>query len=494
MSIRMNLTFRLIIIITLSCILLSCSQEPEAMDLGGVWRIETNAVHVVAPFFGVIDDEIQYSDDFNRPYLEVTDGNVYYYMNDRCGTSFEAINYIANIDGTEGQIDNFYFPEDDTLITEATLYTRDSKLLLEYDFSVPWGELSGVIIATYYEGPMPPSVWSTTLEADSFEPDSLYRPGTTLGSPIALWIKNQDWENWKADRMSHEMPHEPVPEVTLPRPGHADLAGVQKFGFKDIRNVLERSSARETAMRVALGAICRAFLRELGIEIASHVIQIGPIKSTFSPEMANPELNAEGDASQVRCLDEATGKKMIDHIDVTRRAGDSIGGVFEVLASGLPAGLGSYTHWDRKLDARLAAAMMSINAMKAVSFGDGLNVADASGSQVHDEIVLEGENIRRATNHAGGIEGGMSNGELIRAQVTMKPIPTLARPLRSVDIKTREPGIAHKERTDACAVPAASVIGEAMMALVLTDAILEKFGGDSLDQVKAHMKATGVTS
>ena len=329
------------------------------------------------------------------------------------------------------------------------------------------------------------------IETDHAEILTGVRHGKSLGSPLALWIQNQDWENWKLDKMSHTEPLEPVPEITLPRPGHADLAGVQKFGFTDIRNVLERSSARETAMRVALGAVCRAFLRELGIEIASHVIQIGPIKAQNTPAGDFSDINANADASEVRCLDDKASDQMIKHIDDTRRKGDSIGGIFEVLASGLPPGLGSYTHWDRKLDARLAAAMMSINAMKSVSIGDGMNVAEASGSQVHDEIILQGNKIRRASNHAGGIEGGMSNGELIQVQVSMKPIPTLARPLRSVDIKTREPGIAHKERTDACAVPAASVIGEAMMALVLTDAILEKFGGDSLGQVKAHIAATG---
>jgi len=331
-----------------------------------------------------------------------------------------------------------------------------------------------------------------TIEKDHAEILTGLRHGCTLGSPIALWIQNRDWENWKQDRMSHEAPVTPVPEVTLPRPGHADLAGTQKFGFTDIRNVLERSSARETAMRVALGAICRSFLKELGIEIFSHVIQIGPIKSGTKLDRLDGEVNAAADASDVRCLDKNAAKAMIKHIDDTRKKGDSIGGVFEVLASGLPPGLGSYTHWDRKLDARLAAAMMSINAMKSISIGDGLDVAEVTGSQVHDEIIKEGDQIRRATNHAGGIEGGMSNGELVQLQVTMKPIPTLAKPLRSVDIKTREPGMAHKERTDACAVPAASVIGEAMMALVLTDAILEKFGGDSLAQVKSHIAASGV--
>jgi len=331
-----------------------------------------------------------------------------------------------------------------------------------------------------------------TIEKDHAEILSGLRHGKTLGSPIALWIENRDWENWKADIMAHAAPGVDIPEVTLPRPGHADLAGIQKFGFTDIRNVLERSSARETAMRVALGAICRTFLRELGIEIASHVIQIGTVKApdTINDDLA--ELNRLADESPVRCLDKPAGQNMISTIDALRKAGDSSGGVFEVLASGLPAGLGSYTHWDRKLDARIAAAMISINAMKVVSIGDGLNVAETPGSLVHDEIIRKGQSIRRATNHAGGIEGGMSNGELIRVQVSMKPIPTLARPLQSVDIKTKAAGVAHKERTDACAVPAASVIGEAMLTLVLADAILEKFGGDSLEQIKAHITATGV--
>lgn len=328
------------------------------------------------------------------------------------------------------------------------------------------------------------------IETDHAEILTGVRHGKTLGSPIALWIQNRDWENWKADRMAHEPIDPPTPEVTLPRPGHADLAGVQKFGFSDIRNVLERSSARETAIRVALGAICKALLRDLGIHIVSHVTQIGPVRSDTALIDTSPTINDRIDASPVRCLDQEAETKMIQHIDKTRKAGDSIGGVFEVVALGVPPGLGSYTHWDRKLDARIAGAMMSINAMKSVSLGDGLDVAEATGSQVHDEIVLKDGKVRRATNHAGGIEGGMSNGEAIQVQVTMKPIPTLARPLRSVDIKSGEPGSAHKERTDACAVPAASVIGESMLALVLADAILEKFGGDSLDQVKRHLEAT----
>jgi len=330
------------------------------------------------------------------------------------------------------------------------------------------------------------------IESDHAEILSGVRHGLTLGSPIALWIQNRDWENWKADRMSITPPEEDVAKVTLPRPGHADLAGVQKFGFDDIRNVLERSSARETAMRVALGAVCKELLKELDISIFSHVTQIGPVKSYLDIHEFQGDVNTAADESVVRCLEHGAEARMIAHIDETRKAGDSVGGVFEVLASGVPAGLGSYTHWDRKLGARLAGAMMSINAMKSVSIGDGLDVATENGSQVHDEIIQRDGKIQRATNHAGGIEGGMSNGEWIRVQVMMKPIPTLAKPLRSVDISTGEEGLAHKERTDACAVPAASVVGEAMMALVLADAVLEKFGGDSLEQIKKHMAATRV--
>jgi chorismate synthase len=330
------------------------------------------------------------------------------------------------------------------------------------------------------------------IERDQAEILSGVRHGLTLGSPIALWIKNRDWPNWSEREMALEAPEKPVPPVTLPRPGHADLAGIQKFGFRDIRNVLERSSARETAMRVALGAVCRIFLRELGIEIASHVTRIGTEAVSLEPENDLPALNARADESAVRCLDADGTARMVAHIDALRREGDSVGGIFEVLASGVPVGLGSHTHWDRKLDARIAAAMMSINAMKAVRIGDQLDVTAARGSRVHDEILKPGQHLQRASNHAGGIEGGMSNGELVRVQVSMKPIPTLIRPLRSVDIESGEPGLAHKERTDACAVPAAAVIGEAMLALVLADALLEKFGGDALNQVQRHLTATGV--
>jgi chorismate synthase len=311
-----------------------------------------------------------------------------------------------------------------------------------------------------------------------------------MGSPIALWLANKDWDNWKDDVMSIEKVDDDLPTVTLPRPGHADLAGVQKFRFKDIRDVIERSSARETAMRVALAAICRKFLREFDIEVASHVIQIGSVSCDPQRSTDLNHLNAAADESPVRCLDPKASQAMVNLIDATRKEGDSLGGIFEVLVSGVPPGLGSHTHWDRKLDGRLAGAMMSINAMKAVAIGDGLNTADRPGSQVHDEIEPAPNGYRRKTNHAGGIEGGMSNGEQLVVQVAMKPIPTLAKALQSVDIHSREIRPAHRERTDSCAVPAAAVIGEAMAALVVADAFLEKFGGDSMSEIKDHIKAS----
>lgn len=327
------------------------------------------------------------------------------------------------------------------------------------------------------------------IEKDQIEIRSGLRQGLTMGSPIALWLANKDWENWRADTMSQEKTDDQGRRVTLPRPGHADLAGVQKFGFSDIRDVIERSSARETAMRVAIAAICRKFLAEFGIEIASHVLQIGSVKC--DPERPGDlgELNKSADASDVRCLDPQASQDMIDLIDATRKDGDSLGGVFEVLVSGLPPGLGSYTHWDRKLDGRLAGAMMSIHAMKAVAIGDGFNTAERPGSLVHDEILPDGDGFKRQTNNAGGIEGGVSNGEQIVVHVAMKPIPTLAKPLQSVDIETREVRPAHRERTDSCAVPAAAVIGEAMAALMIADAFLEKFGGDSLAETRTHVNS-----
>ncbi len=271
-------------------------------------------------------------------------------------------------------------------------------------------------------------------------------------------------------------------------------AGVRKYGFTDIRNVLERASARETAMRVALGSITRKFLGDLGIEVGSRVIAIHTAQdqSALPDDLSPDDLHALVDTSPVRCLDKKAAKAMMQAIDEAHAAGDSVGGIFEVIATGIPYGLGSHIQWDLKLKARLSEAVMSINAIEGVEIGLGFAGAKRSGSAFQDEIIPEGETTRltRATNNAGGIEAGMSNAQPVVLRAVMKPIPTLMKPLRSVDIQTGEPGLAHQERSDPCAVPAASIVAESMVCLVLADALLEKFGGDSMDQIKAHMKAT----
>lgn len=329
------------------------------------------------------------------------------------------------------------------------------------------------------------------IEKDRAEIYCGVRHGKTLGTPVGLIIPNKDWENW-ANKMSVEPPAGETPAVTLPRPGHADLAGVRKFDFRDIRNVLERASARETAMRVALATVCRKLLKEVGIEVGSRVVRIHTVrdKTPLPQEIAPEELNRRADESPLRCLDKDAEKEMMAAIDRARQAGDSVGGIFEVVASGLPYGLGTYVHWDKKLQARIAEAMMSINAFKGIEIGSGFAQAGALGSEVHDEIFFEDGTYRRPTNNAGGIEGGMSNAQPIVVRVVMKPIPTLIKPLHSVDIETKTPKMAHKERTDSCAVPAASVIAESMLCLVLADAVLEKFGGDTVEQLKGHMKVS----
>ena len=317
------------------------------------------------------------------------------------------------------------------------------------------------------------------------------RHGKTLGAPVGILVRNKDWENW-TKKMSVSPVDTKIRTVTLPRPGHADLAGIQKYGFDDIRNVLERSSARETTMRVALGSICRKLLEDVGIEIGSHVVQIhdvkdeSPVPDGFTPN----QLSITADKSPVRCLDNNAEATMMKTIDDAKKSGDSVGGIFEVIATGLPYGLGSYTQWDRKLHTRISALMMSVNAFKGIEIGDGFGGAEKFGSEVHDEIGHDGEKFFRYTNNAGGIEGGMSNAQPIVLRMAMKPIPTLIKPLRSVDIHTKKAKDAHKERTDSCAVPAASIIAESMLCFILVDALLEKFGGDSMHQLKAHMKAT----
>jgi len=327
------------------------------------------------------------------------------------------------------------------------------------------------------------------IEKDHAEIWCGIRHGETLGAPIGLLVRNKDWENWDK-KMSVELPENEIKKITLPRPGHADLAGIQKYGFQDIRNVLERSSARETTMRVALGSVCRKFLEDIGIEIGSRVVQIHNTKDSSIIELSPNQLSKAADNSPVRCLDKNSEADMIAVIDKAKKAGDSVGGVFEVIATGLPYGLGTYTQWDRKLQARLAAMMMSVNAFKAIEIGAGFSGAEKFGSEIHDEIGYDGEKFTRYSNNAGGIEGGMSNAQPIVLQMSMKPIPTLIKPLRSVDIQSKEKKEAHKERTDSCAVPAASIIAESMLCFVLVDAILEKFGGDSMSQVQAHMRAT----
>ena len=329
------------------------------------------------------------------------------------------------------------------------------------------------------------------IENDWAEILSGVRHGVTLGSPIGLKINNNDWKNW-TKKMSKEPVVSEIKKITLPRPGHADLAGVKKFGFDDIRNILERSSARETSMRVGLGSVCRKVLEELGIEVGSRVTQIHDVRdeTILSFEKSPVQISQLVDKSPVRCLNKDKEKKMISIIDKAKKSGDSVGGVFEVFSTGLPYGLGSPMQWDRKLQAKISSMMMSVNAFKSIDIGSGIDMASKFGSQVHDEIGYNGKNFTRYTNNAGGIEGGMSNAQPLVVQVSMKPIATLIKPLRSVDLISKKVKNAHKERTDSCAVPAASIIAESMLCFVLLDSILEKFGGDSLKQLKNHMKVT----
>ncbi len=339
------------------------------------------------------------------------------------------------------------------------------------------------------------------IEKDRARIISGVRFGKTLGSPISLLIENLDWKNWQEKMAVVPSAHSAeIPKVEIPRPGHADLAGALKYGFDDIRNVLERASARETAMRVALGSLARKFLENFGIVIASHILQLHEVRSRFSlVDFGKPdspfdfsaiELNARADASPVRCLDAEAEKQMIARIDAAKERRDTVGGIFEVAAFNVPVGLGSYVHWDRRLDARIAAAMMSIQAMKGVEIGDGFGGAVRWGSEVHDRIYHDNERgYYRSSNNAGGLEGGMTNGEPLVVRVAMKPIATLMQPLDSVKIRTKAAAPAHIERSDVCALPAAGVIGEAMLALVLAEAVLEKCGGDSMDEIRGRLLA-----
>jgi chorismate synthase len=377
------------------------------------------------------------------------------------------------------------------------------------------GESHGQLLTAILEG-LPAGVEVQTSDIDaalarrrlghgrgarmSFEQDEVtltggVRHGRTQGGPIAIQVGNTEWPKWTTV-MSADPVHPEVlagqarnAPLTRPRPGHADLAGMQKYGFSDARPVLERASARETAARVALGAVASAFLHQaVGAEVVSHVVAIGPVRAPYGV-VPGPGDNPRIDEDPVRCADPATSEAMIAEIDDVRKNGDTLGGVIEVVVHGLPPGLGSHVHWDRRLDSRLAGALMGVQSVKAVEVGDGLETARRRGSVAHDEIVREGDRIRRVTDRAGGIEGGMSTGEVLRVRAAMKPISTVPRALATVDVSTGEAAVAINQRSDACAVPRGSVVMEAMVALVLADAVLEKFGGDSLPETRRNARA-----
>ena len=334
-----------------------------------------------------------------------------------------------------------------------------------------------------------------TFERDEVELTGGVRHGRTLGGPLAIRVANTEWPKWETvmsadpvapDELEGQARNAPL---TRPRPGHADLTGMQKYGFDDARPVLERASARETAARVALGEVARRVLSQvLGIKILSHVVALGQVRIP-DEMMPGPDDAAAVDADPVRCFDPATSAAMVAEIDAVRKDGDTLGGVVEVLAFGLPPGLGSFTHWDRRLDGRLAGALMSIQAIKGVEVGDGFTTAGRRGSVAHDEIEATGDGVARRTNRAGGIEGGMSTGEVIRLRAAMKPISTVPRALDTIDTSTGQPAKAINQRSDATAVPAAGVVAEAMVALVLAEAAIEKFGGDSVEEMRRNAES-----
>jgi len=332
------------------------------------------------------------------------------------------------------------------------------------------------------------------FEQDELAISSGIRFGLTTGAPVALRVGNTEWPRW-VDVMS-PVPVDPatLPKgrgapLTRPRPGHADLVGMQKYDFPEARNVLERASARETAARVALGAVARAFLAELGIELVSHTLAIETVRVPDDYAYPAPGDVARLDADPLRCTDPATSEAMVARIDRAHDEGDTLGGVVEVLAYGLPPGLGSYVQWDRKIDAQLAAALMSIQAIKGVEIGDGFETSRRPGSAAHDEMVRTEQGIQRLSGRAGGTEGGMTTGTPLRVRAAMKPISTVPHALRTIDVATGEPAQAHHQRSDVCAVPAAGVVAEAMVALVLANSVLEKFGGDSIDETRRNLAA-----
>lgn len=331
------------------------------------------------------------------------------------------------------------------------------------------------------------------IETDTAEITAGIRHGKTLGSPIALVVENNDWKHWTKimgiEPITEEEAENIARTITRPRPGHADLNGGMKYGHRDLRNVLERSSARETTVRVAAGAVAKTLLSQLGIEIGSHVVKIGGIEAKERSYESMKQLQERTEASPVRCLDEQVGIEMMNAIDDAKANGDSIGGIVEVIVEGMPAGVGSYVHYDRKLDAKLAAAILSINAFKGVEFGIGFEAADRFGSEVHDEIAWSEERgYYRSTNRLGGLEGGMTTGMPLVIKGVMKPIPTLYKPLKSVDINTKEEFTASIERSDSCAVPAAAVVAESVVAWELANAIVEQFPSDTLKGLQEYLE------
>ncbi len=330
------------------------------------------------------------------------------------------------------------------------------------------------------------------FEEDQLDISGGIRFGLSMGSPVALRIGNTEWPRWTEVMSASPVDPDSLPKgrgaaLTRPRPGHADLVGMQKYDFPEARNVLERASARETASRVALGAVARAFLDGLGIKLVSHTLSIGPVRVPESSELPTPADVASLDADPLRCFDSVTSKRMVAEVDRAHDDGDTLGGVVEVLAYGLPPGLGSYTHWDRRLDSQLAAALMGIQAIKGVEVGDGFLTTTRRGSSAHDELMQTDAGITRLSDRAGGTEGGMSTGTVLRVSAGMKPIATVPHALRTVDVATGVAAEAHHQRSDVCAVPAAGVVAEAMVALVLANAVLEKFGGDSLGETKRNL-------
>ncbi|GAB6857679.1 chorismate synthase [Microbacterium xylanilyticum] len=332
-----------------------------------------------------------------------------------------------------------------------------------------------------------------------FEQDELtisggVRHGFTLGSPIAMRIGNTEWPKWvevmSADPVEMtEKSRGRSAALTRPRPGHADLVGMQKYGFDEARPILERASARETAARVALGAVARAFLGELGIRLVSHTLSIGPVQVPEGSVLPTPDDVDALDADPLRCFDPATSARMVAEVDAARKDGDTLGGIVEVLAYGLPPGLGSHVHWDRRLDARLAYALMGIQAIKGVEIGDGFETTRRRGSAAHDELFATGDGITRGSDRAGGTEGGMSTGTVLRVRAGMKPIATVPHALRTVDVASGEQATAHHQRSDVCAVPAAGVVAEAMVAIELANSVLEKFGGDNVAETRRNLEA-----